>query len=119
MTERGKGIWVTKDGRLIKISDMDDDHLVNSISLLKRAVGKMRFDCGFSACSLLGLCNGEMALGALESELSIDAQMSNEEWLERNTSYGELIEEVIRRNIAYMIGAPSFSYMDRYAEVIQ
>lgn len=115
--EREKGIWVTKDGRLVKISDMADDHLVNAVALLRRAVSKMRFDYDFSAYSMLNICNGEMAQDALESELSLDAQMSNEEWLERHTSYEELMEEVARRGIAYMIGSQFFKYMDRFIDM--
>lgn len=30
------GIWVKKDGTRIKISDMSDNHIANSINLLKR-----------------------------------------------------------------------------------
>ena len=112
--EREKGIWVTKDGSLIKITDMADDHLVNAIALYKKVVSKMRFDYDFSGYSMLGVCNGEMAQDAIESELFYEARLSNEEWLKRHTSYGELMEEVIRRNVEYMIGAPFFSYMDRY-----
>jgi hypothetical protein len=112
--EREKGIWVTKDGHLIKVTDMADDHLVNAIALYNKVVSKMRFDYDFSAYSMLGVCNGEMAQDAIESELFYDAQLSNEEWLKCHTSYGELREEATRRNIAYRIGAPFFSYMDRY-----
>jgi hypothetical protein len=115
--EREKGIWITKDGRLIKISDMADDHLVNVIALLRRIVSKMRFDYDFSAYSMLSICNGEMAQDALESELLCDAQMSNEEWLECHTSYGELMEEVVRRGIVYMIGSQFFTYMDRFIDM--
>jgi hypothetical protein len=116
--EREKGIWVTKDGRLIKIIDMTDDHLVNAVAMFKKTVSKMRFNYDFSAHLMLNICNGDMAQDALESELSCDAQMSNEEWLERHTSYGELMEEVIRRNVEYMIGAPFFLYMDRYIGMV-
>ena len=30
------GIWVTKDGREVPVSDMSDEHIKNSISMLKR-----------------------------------------------------------------------------------
>lgn len=112
-------LWVTKDGTLVKIGDMADDHLINSVAILKRMTSRMRFNYDFSAYSMLRFCNGEMAQDALESELFCDAQMSNEEWLESHTSYGELMEEAIRRNIVYMIGASFFSYMDRYIEMVR
>lgn len=63
---------------------------------------------------MLDVCNGEMVQDAMESELFLDAQLSNEEWLERHTSYGELMEKVTGRNIAYMIGTSFFSYIDKY-----
>jgi hypothetical protein len=118
MMEREKGIWVTKDGLMLKISNMADDHLINSIALFKRMTSKMRFDYDFSAYSSLKFCNGEMAQDAVESSLLCDAQMSNEEWLECHTSYRELMEEATRRNIVYMIGVPFFSYMDRYINMV-
>lgn len=31
-----RGIWVTKDGREVHISNMSDEHIKNSISMLKR-----------------------------------------------------------------------------------
>jgi hypothetical protein len=93
---------------------MTDDHLVNAIALYKKVVSKMRFGYDFSGYSVLGVCNGEMAQDTTESELFCDAQLSNEEWLKCHTYYGELREDATRRNIAYRIGAPFFSYMDRY-----
>ena len=112
--EQDKGIWVTKDGRKIKIADMDNNHLVNSINMLKRSAHMMRLNHEALGYSMLGFVNGEMAQYAIESELFHESQMNNEEWLESYTSYGEMIKEVIRRNIGYMMGGPFFSYMDRY-----
>jgi len=98
---------------------MADDHLINSIAMFKRIASRMRFSYDLSAYSASHFCNGEMAQDALESSLLCDAQMSDEEWLECHTSYGELMEEAIRRNIIYMIGTSFFSYMDRYIEMVQ
>ena len=34
--EAKRGIWTTKDGRHIAVSDMTDEHLVNALNMLKR-----------------------------------------------------------------------------------
>ncbi len=116
--EREEGIWTTKDGRNIKIVDMDNDHIVNSIGLLRRVVGKMRLSCELSGLSVLKVVNGDMAQYAIESSLDLEMQMSNEEWLDCYTVHGELMKEVIRRDISYMLRAPFFSYMDRFIGTI-
>ncbi len=112
--EKDCGIWITKDGRKIKTSDMTDNHLINSIKMLKRSVGKLRIHHEFSGWSALNFFNGEMAQSAIETALIQEGQMEDEEWLEYFTPYGELMKEAIKRKIVYMIGAPFFSYMDRY-----
>ena len=110
--EKEKGIWVTKDGREIKIGDMDNDHLINSINMLKRSAHQMRLNHEVLGYSMLGIVNGDMAQYAIENELFYEGQMSDEEWLECYTLYGKLMEEVRKRNIAYYICAPFFEYMD-------
>lgn len=34
--EAKTGIWTTKDGRHIAVSDMTDEHIVNTLNMLKR-----------------------------------------------------------------------------------
>lgn len=36
---RSKEIWRTKDGRLLRIGDMNDRHLINAINLIRRKRG--------------------------------------------------------------------------------
>lgn len=59
--EPGSGCWQTKDGRVLKITDMADEHLVNCIRLLKRVVRKMRFSRYLAGLSALNFVHGEMA----------------------------------------------------------
>ena len=54
-------------------------------------------------------CPGEMAEYAIESDLWLDAGLSDEEWLERHTAYEELVGEAKRRGILDYIGAIIFS----------
>ncbi len=107
--EHGSGCWQTKDGRVLKITDMDDEHLVNSIRLLKRVVRGMRFSRDLAGWSVLNFVHGEMAQYAIESDLELDARLNDEEWLERHTVYEELIGEAKRRGILDYIGAIIFT----------
>lgn len=107
--EPGSGYWQTKDGRIVKITDMGDEHLINSVRLLKRVVGKMRFSRDLAGLSVLNFVQGEMAEYAIESDLQLDAGLSDEEWLERHTAYEELVGEAKRRGILDYIGAIIFS----------
>lgn len=34
--EAERGIWTTKDGKHIAVSDMTDEHLINALNMLKR-----------------------------------------------------------------------------------
>ena len=107
------GYWQTKDGRVVKIIDMDDGHLVNSIRLLKRVVRGMRFSRDLAGWHVLNFVQGEMAQYAIESDLELDARLSDDEWLEAHTAYEELIGEAKRRGILDYIGAIIFSTLWR------
>lgn len=106
--ENDQGIWMTKDGKKIKISDMSDGHLINSVRLLQRTVGKMRLGHQLSGFSILNFVNGEMAEMAIENALQQEMEMDDEEWLEYHTSYEELIEEAKKRDIIMLINADKF-----------
>lgn len=103
------GYWQTKNGRIIKIVDMDDGHLINSIRLFKRVVRKMRFSRDLAGLSMLNIVRGEMAQYAIESDLELDARLSDDEWLKVHTAYEELVGEAKRRGILDYIGAIIFS----------
>lgn len=110
--EDEKGIWTTKDGKKIKISEIQDDHLINSIRLLRRVVRRMRFGHELSGFSMLNFVNGEMAELAIEQSLEQEAAMNDEEWLNYHTVYEELIEEAKRRDILIFIGVEFFKRME-------
>ena len=106
--ENDQGIWMTKDGKKIKISDMSDGHLINSVRLLQRTVGKMRLGHQLSGFSMLNFVNGEMAEMAIENALQQEMEMDDEEWLEYHTHYEELIEEAKKRDIIMLVNADKF-----------
>lgn len=104
-------IWTTKDGRVIKITDMEDDHLINTIRLLKRRVKHMRLGHELHGLSVLNFVQGEMATFAIEQSLEQEAAMSDDIWLDHYTPYDELLEEAKRRDIVMFIGAEFFKRM--------
>ena len=58
-------VWTTRDGRKIRICDMTDEHLLNTIRLLRRAKEKVVSEGYKTLCFL----RGEQAVFDLECEL--------------------------------------------------
>jgi len=62
-------VWVTKDGRRIRICDMTDEHLVNTIKMLERAT-EIKENCQIAqGYAMLGFVNGDMAQLAVDQDL--------------------------------------------------
>jgi len=101
-------MWTTKDGRITKISDMDDRHLINSIRFLRSTVKGMKLRHELAGFFALNFVQGEMAELTIEHSLAQEAAMTDDEWLEYHTSYEDLIEEAKRRDIVMFIGAEFF-----------
>ncbi len=90
-------VWKTKDGRLIKIKDMTDRHLINIIKFLEKRTQFLNS----RALQYYSTCmqpSGEMAQMAFEQEA--EAQISAEP-SDRYSIYIFLIEEAIRRGLDY------------------
>lgn len=47
--------WLTKEGDLIQINNMEDSHLLNSISLLRRKIMLTKLQTGVTSLSILSL----------------------------------------------------------------
>lgn len=88
--------WTTKDGEKIRICDMQDDHLSNSINLLERVAKHMEMESISAGYQMLCMLQGEMAIDSVERELmvleehGIDPNQVNE-------LYDNLIDERERR----------------------
>lgn len=91
------GTWTMRDGTTIKIEDMTDSHLLNSMKMLERSVKDMREDTEMQACGFLSSLQGEMASYYAEQEVDALMSMSDEEYLEEYTEYSELRDEYEKR----------------------
>lgn len=83
--------WTTKDGRVLLIRDMEDQHVVNTIKFLRRRgyCSLAQFDSAHAAlCSL----QGDMSTYVAEGEF---ADMKPTAWLDA------LTEEADRRGLDY------------------
>ena len=91
-------IWTTKEGRNIKIRDMSDQHLINTINMLRRFAKHVESEALSAAYSLEATLTGEMALDAIDSEIR---RLENDEIDpgELNPKYNYLVKEATKRNI--------------------
>ncbi len=84
--------WTCKDGRKIRIKDMDDQHLLNTIRMLERNADK-NLNSVFCAMSFV---QGEMAQYFLEQELD---NMIFDDNLVIHPLYEDLMEEAVKRKL--------------------
>jgi len=90
-------LWKTKSGRKVRICDMSDDHLLNTIRMLKRnaeAYYEYSIADGFS---LLGSLRGEMAIDHLEGQLGNLLEEGPDEFLP--DIYWNMLDECERRGL--------------------
>ena len=62
-------LWKTKDGRKVRICDMTDSHLDNTIALLRRLATEVTHETISEGYSVLNSLSGEIAIDAVESDL--------------------------------------------------
>ena len=89
--------WTMKDGTQISIKKMESSHLVNAMKMLERSAPQMldaEIDAAFGALSAF---QGEMAIYETESQLLNLERMTAEDFLYMHTPYGEMEEELNRR----------------------
>lgn len=98
---RVSGTWKTKDGRTIRIRDMDNQHLANTIRLLRRRAERQRPQVELDLSSFAASCRGDGATDAAESEERMVSNMDLEEFCGYvfNDVWHELIEEATRREL--------------------
>lgn len=89
-------LWTMRDGTKIRIKDMGDSHLLNTIAMLERVAGRRK---AMALCSFPSF-NGEMAQFFAEQDWDSLDQTSNEEYAAQIFPiYNDMVDESARRNL--------------------
>ena len=92
--------WTTRDGTVVKVKDMSDKHLLNTIRFLRRTAGRERESLACSMDAYSASTSAEMASWAAEREAERLFQMSDDEFLEEGCPVWEaLLSEADRRGL--------------------
>lgn len=91
-------VWTTKAGQKIRICDMTDSHVINTIRMLER-VAKQHRDSELSAAySVSCMIQGEMASWAIESDIdAMEGDSEGERFL--HPLYDDLVLDAERRGL--------------------
>lgn len=91
-------IWKTKTGDKIRICDMEDSHLLNTIRMLERVAKQVEIQKEREGYQILSCLQGEMAILSVENELErLDQEGIDPS--EINPLYDNLVNESIRRGL--------------------
>lgn len=90
------GIWTTKDGREISVSDMGDSHLINTIAMLQRNAEVERIQTSVFYATCVGP-QGEMAQDCFDHECDDVWDSTFENYVP--PIYSKMIEEATKREL--------------------
>lgn len=91
-------LWTTKDGHKIRICDMSDIHLLNTIKFLEKKAKELYDEELSSAYSCLGYLQGEMAQDACERDIQYIETVGDDP-CEMGSIFSKLKDEAHRRNL--------------------
>lgn len=90
--------WKQKDGTKIRICDMTDSHLRNTINMLERFTKRLEIIQINTGYQILNMLNGEMAIDSVESDLAHLEEHGLDPWDEMPL-YEDLCKEADRREL--------------------
>ena len=92
-------VWKTRDGRLIRVRAMTDEHLTNTIRYLRRRAKWANYLDGLRFATMQGP-NGEYGQLAFEQEIIALAARTDDEYLEAKLpAFTEMLIEAARRGL--------------------
>jgi hypothetical protein len=91
--------WTTRDGRVIKIKDMSDGHLVNTIKYLERNAPQIRSRLYRGLCSFASRLIGEMAMVQVDKVLEVFEETDAIDIMKEYTPYDTLVWHAKRRKL--------------------
>lgn len=95
-----KSKWKAKDGKVIRIIDMDDPHLINTIRMLRRGADIIRLKMAIEFDNARSFLQGEMALQSIDDEDFRIGGMSDDELLtEYYPPYSTMLSEALKRGL--------------------
>jgi len=92
--------WTMRDGTVIKISDMSDRHLINTLNYLWRNAEELRTRAAFALDIAAEQTNGEMAAYYLEQDANHLYEMEDIDYLSTREDYCEMLAEAKRRGLS-------------------
>lgn len=92
-----EGCWKTRDGRVLRIVDMDDQHLWHAIRMLVRNAPYMLRKETEAAFFFMLFFRGEMAQMVAEEDFYALSAMDEYEFLSLYTPFDALCEEMVQR----------------------
>lgn len=96
--------WRTRDGRIVKIKDMGNRHLVNTLWMLFRRRNDLKLAEELSCANAYSCLHGDGALHAIESEMTFLGRISGWRYLhDRHERYGRMWLEARRRRFGAFI----------------
>ena len=89
--------WTTKNGEKIRICDMEDSHLINTINFLRRMAEGMRGKTISNAYQLACFVQGEIAESQIDQDIMTMEESTYEEWLPN--IFWNLHDDALRRGL--------------------
>lgn len=99
-TRKSTKLWTMKDGTKIRMCDMDDSHLINTIKMLQRYAKHKEEQYIKAGYMMLAGLQGEMAIDTVERDLD-GLQENGLDPSEVCPIYADLTMEATRRGIEY------------------
>jgi len=92
--------WVTKEGQEVKVADMGDSHLINTVRMLRRKADRMKLVAELECIQAESMFNGDMARLSMEQEAGRIAEMAEEDFLvETIPPYKRMLREIRIRGL--------------------